>query len=122
MNSTETWFAAVVGDTSEREVARKVGLVQATLSRQLRSDSLVPENAVAIARAYGKSPVDALVAMGLITEREVKAAAGSVGLRDVHDEQLVDEILRRIQEGDSHPALTTPVVDVEDGGGLPIGE
>jgi transcriptional regulator with XRE-family HTH domain len=117
MNATEQWFTEVVGDRSEREVARRVGIIQATLSRQLRADTLSPEHTVAIARAYGASAVAGLVSIGLITDREVKEAAGLAGIRDITDEALADEIVRRIQENDSHPSLTEPIVEIHQGGG-----
>lgn len=106
--SAASWFAALPGEPSVNEAAKRVGLIQSTLSRQIKSDTLAPENAVVIARAYKQSPVTALVAIGLISEREVKEAAGTAGIRDITDEALVSEVLRRIQTGDSHPALTEP--------------
>ena len=113
MTTAEDWLAEVAPGVSENEVARRVGLVQSTLSRQLRADAVPPENVVAIAREYGASPVSGLVAIGLIAEDEVRRAAGMVGIEDVTDEDLVAEVLRRIQTASAHPDLIAPVASIE---------
>jgi len=104
-NASEIWFRTVTGGDSERYVASRVGLVQATLSRQLRADMLAPETVVAISRIYRVSPLPGLVSIGLITEDDIRRASAATTLADVADDDLVDEVLRRVKRGD-HPLLT----------------
>ncbi|MDR1266225.1 MAG: helix-turn-helix domain-containing protein [Propionibacteriaceae bacterium] len=99
------WVRKVKGRDSDRQMAVKAGIPTGTIGRQMVGDSLTPENVVAIARAYGVSPLDGLVAIGLVSEADVTRAT----LPDVSDGELVDEVLRRIRQG-AHPLLTSPLV------------
>lgn len=111
-NESEKWLARVTGGDSERQAALRAGIVQATLSRQLRNDLLTPENVVAIARAYKASALDGLVAIGLIQESDVVSMSARDALRAATDEDLVGEVLRRIQAGNASGDLTEPVATV----------
>ncbi len=104
MNNSETWLRSVT-DEAEGTISKRIGVYQSTLSRQLRNDNLTPENVVAIARAYRRSPLDGLAAIGLVNQEDIARAAAGFGLPDATDEDLVAEVLRRIREGGSHAAF-----------------
>jgi len=108
-NTSEDWFADIANGDSVNQAASRIGIWQTTLARQLREDKLTPESAVALARAYKVSPLDGLVAIGLITRDEVRemAAAGSLG--QATDGDLVAEVLRRLKDGGSHQELLEPL-------------
>lgn len=107
------WISATTSGASGRQIAAASGISNATIAYQLKS-GVQPATVVAIARAYGASPLSGLVALGLITEEE--AAAGNIeeALRKVTDVALADEILRRIAEGGvgEHPALDEPLTPI----------
>lgn len=115
MDTAQTWFESVVGGDSERAAAHKTGIQQSTLNRQLAGNALSPENAVAIARAYRTSPLEGLVAIGLITETDITRAAARQGASALTDEDLTAEVLRRIRAGgESARVLTLPAPAVTD--------
>jgi transcriptional regulator with XRE-family HTH domain len=79
-----TWAAYVqslVGDGVQATAAARAGFSQATLSRWLRSER-VPNagSAMDFARAYGRSPVEALVVLKLLTETEALAGVSTADL------------------------------------------
>ena len=105
----KTWLNRVTGGASVNAAAAAAGVPQKTLDTQLRSKTgLKPEMIVRIARAYGQSPIAALVENGLLTELEARNAAGIRAgiesaniarlLRKATDEQLLDEIGQRLEE------------------------
>ena len=110
--SAVTWVRSVGQGDSDRQIAMRAKIPTGTLGRQLANDLLSPENIVAIARAYRVSPLDGLVALGLITDEEVRSAGVRSSLSDVRDEDLVGEVLQRVRAGkDDHPILTTPLAE-----------
>lgn len=111
--SISEWIASIVGTDSDREIARKTGVPQATLSRQ-RKAGFAPATVVAIARGYGEPPIRGLIAIGLLRDEDVPAAEVARALRLASDEDLVAEVLERIKRGSDHELLTTPVAPVID--------
>lgn len=85
-------------------VAQTVGMANRTLDGQLKSASgLKPETAIRIARAYGRNPVAALVALGYVKAAEaadtggLTEAAHLAWLRTADDDVLLAEIGRRVK-------------------------
>ena len=107
MKSME-WYEKTVRDSSVNAVAAKAGLVQSTLSRQVRAEALTAETVVAIARAYGADVLDALVACGLITRDEIRAHGVKAALEDALEIELAAEVMRRA-EGRRSPILESPI-------------
>lgn len=70
MEFTE-WLQSLPGSPSPTTAARKSGLVDATLIRHAAKGATSADNVIAIARAYGVAPVDALVATGHLQANEV---------------------------------------------------
>lgn len=108
------WLARVAGEDSTNAIATTAGIYTATLAKQIKRGRLSPEVIISIARGY-KSPVlDALVSCEYITAEEA-GLKERIGLEDAlqgaNDEQLLRELLRRVDEEGSleHPTLVQPV-------------
>ena len=108
------WLARVAGEDSTNAIATNAGIYTATLAKQIKRGRLSPEVVISVARGY-KSPVlDALVSCGYITAKEAELK-GRIGLeealREANDEQLLRELLRRVDEEGSltHPTLIQPL-------------
>lgn len=98
MTDTREWYEKTIGSDSTRAAAIASGIPVATLSRQA-PDALTPESVVKLARAYQVSAIDGLVAQGFLSEQDVEVIAARGALEDFTDEQLADEVLRRMKLG-----------------------
>jgi hypothetical protein len=68
---------------------------------------------VKIARAYGVSVLDGLIAQGLISPIDVATTAALDALMDATDEQMLGEIARRLMDAsDEHDRLREPADNV----------
>lgn len=103
-----TWYRETVGDDSENFVARKAGLSQSTLNRQLSRVALAPDTMVAVARAYNRDALDALIIHGLITEEDIRAHYVRTGLLQATDLEISQEVSRRLI-GNSGGAFDQPI-------------
>ena len=97
MNTSVQWYRATVGDDSENAAALRAGIAQRTLNRQLQAGALSPEVAVAIADAYGRDAVEALILTGLITREHVRRHGALAALADASDDELAREVGRRLR-------------------------
>lgn len=107
------WFEKVTQD-SVRKAAKYVGLTHRTLAYQLEKGSLSPENVIAIAIAYGHHPVGALVDTGYLDEKWAQQIDPAHTLRMATEDQLADEVLRRMKLGQAHGALDTPIDELTE--------
>ena len=103
------WFERTTRNDSNRTVAAKAGISDATLGRQLRDGALKADAIISIAEAYDESPVFALVDLGFISARWTQDIGVMSALGKVTDEELTDELLRRLRLLD-----TTPVDDLAE--------
>ena len=115
MQHTE-WLSKITGTDTTNAIATKANIYTATLSKQIKRARLSPEIVIAIARAYQAPTLDALVSCGYLTETEaaLKDRFGlAEALRDATDEQLLRELLRRVDTDGklNHPTLTAPLDD-----------
>lgn len=101
----DTWIKATTGNASIRAIARTIDIPQRTLAAQVEGDRITPENVIAIAIAYGTSPVDALVDTGYLPAE----FAAPVTLRGASEDDLADEVLRRMSCPGDHSRLHAPV-------------
>lgn len=69
--SFKKWISENTGGTSNREISMKVGIPMTTFHRKWSKDEFTAEDAVTIARVYGRDPVEALVERGTLTQSEV---------------------------------------------------
>lgn len=96
---TPTWLDAITAD-SARTIAKATGLSHTTISRAAGNPTPPPAVVVAVARAYGYNPVEALSRTGLLTPIEARPVTGEASLRRVSTRVLLQELLRR-EAGDS---------------------
>ena len=77
MNNTwQAYVLRIMAQDEQADAAERVGVSQATVSRW-RAGRYVPTEAAVVAsfaRAYGRNPLEAFVAAGMLTEREAGRA------------------------------------------------
>jgi len=112
MTKFEQWLRTFRGQDSDRQIALASGLPPTTLARQLREDTVTVETAVKIARAHQVSVVPALLALGVLTERDLEAYTSQMKVELVSDEELAAEVLKRMKRGGE--IWDRPVSQVED--------
>lgn len=69
-----TWWNYVretAGTDNQADIARKVGVSQPSIS-QWRTSTPKPESVRAFAQAYGRPVVEAVIAAGILTEKEAR--------------------------------------------------
>lgn len=108
------WLRLVAPDATNGAIATRAGLTRSTLNRQVEQGGLKPDVVVAVARAYHKPVLEALVACGFITEQEaqLKERMGlEEALASATDEQLLRAILDRVGADGQihHPLLDEPL-------------
>ena len=91
-----SWIDSVRGTDSIREVARRAGLNQATLNRQVNLDVISYDVVRDIARAYQRPVLADLVATGHLSHEDVGLSDIESALHAASDDQLVMEIARRL--------------------------
>jgi len=98
-----TWWRYVVtvtGNAAQKDIAAATGIDQSSISRwQRRTNTPRAEAVVALARAYGRSPVEALVAAGYLSSTElgvVELTTLTGDLTGASIDSLLSEIRRRV--------------------------
>jgi transcriptional regulator with XRE-family HTH domain len=98
-----TWWRYVVtvtGNAAQKDIATATGIDQSSISRwQRRTNTPRAEAVVALARAYGRSPVEALVAAGYLSSTElgvVELTTLTGDLTGASIDSLLSEIRRRV--------------------------
>ena len=110
MNLDEV-LAKITSD-SGRTIARKAGINERTFLHQVSNGKMPLENLIKVASAYGASPIRALIDLGEIDEAWTRVPDIDAALRLADDEQLTDELLRRIKAS-PNPMWDEPVGDLE---------
>lgn len=104
MKQTHTdWYRRVTRGDSNRQVSSLAGISDATLGRQLRAGELNADLIIKIAQAYEESPVVALVDLGFISAKWMQEIGTTTALTRATDEELTDELLRRLKLIDDEP-------------------
>jgi hypothetical protein len=112
MSAFTSWVSEIAGENmSNREIAKKAGMTAATFHRKWTEDAFVSDDAIVIARAFGRSPIEALVALGSLTEAEAKKAERGYSLSEYTTLELSQELLRRIQTSAETPEYLEKPVD-----------
>lgn len=111
MNHTE-WLEQTAGDDSPREIEVKTGVPYRTVQNQRSNNRFSAENVIKIAIGYGAHPVGALVDTGYLDAKYAKTVDPAIAIRLVTEDQLADEVLRRMKIGPDTDALTTPIDDL----------
>jgi transcriptional regulator with XRE-family HTH domain len=109
-----TWWQyvlTVTGGAAQKDIAETTGIDQSSISRWQRGTTTPrAEAVVALARAYGHSPVEALVAAGYLDRDElgvVELTTLTGDLSRVSVDSLLSELRRRVvgsQDAQSWPA------------------
>lgn len=87
------------GELSINAIANASDIPQATLNRRVKAGDLSADMVIAISRAYEYDVVGALLELGFITKRDLTIQQIRVSLTDATDKELVDEIARRLDQG-----------------------
>ncbi|MDT5067650.1 MAG: hypothetical protein QOK02_3805 [Mycobacterium sp.] len=110
-----TWWryvGTVTGNATQKDIATATGIDQSSISRWQRgSNSPRAEAVVALARAYHRSPVEALVAAGYLSSDEVGVVelttlAGDLTVVSI--DSLLGELRRRLLVAATHDAQSWP--------------
>ena len=111
MTKHQEWFNSTVGDDTINAAASKANVNQPTLNRRLKSGELTAELVISIARAYGVNPVQALIETGYLDTNEARGTVTISKLADASDQELMQEMLRRIDTGKQISELWTTPLD-----------
>jgi transcriptional regulator with XRE-family HTH domain len=110
-----TWWRYVVtltGNAAQKDIAAATGIDQSSISRWQRGTNTPrAEAAVALARAYGRSPVEALVAAGYLSSTElgvVELTTLTGDLTGVSIDSLLSELRRRVLAANPDDAKSWP--------------
>lgn len=113
--SKETWFKETVQDDTIAEVALKAGIIKTTAWRQYNNAlGFSAENVILIARAYHKSPVEALVEFGYIRADEMANGKTVARLHDASNDELLQELARRLKENADADWVNSPIIYREE--------
>jgi transcriptional regulator with XRE-family HTH domain len=110
-----TWWqyvATITGNAAQKEIAAATGIDQSSISRWQRG-AITPraEAVVSLARAYGRSPVEALVAAGYLSSDElgvVELTTLTGDLTGASIDSLLSELRRRVLAAGSRDAKPWP--------------
>ena len=97
------WFNRITAGDSHREVSRRSGVPNRTIANQVSSGTLKPEVIIKVAEGYNESPVIALVDLGFVSARWITEPGVVTALSRATDEELTDELLRRLKLIDDEP-------------------
>ncbi|MBW3093371.1 helix-turn-helix transcriptional regulator [Bifidobacterium sp. 82T10] len=106
------WYEGLIGKDTIKDVARKAGISATTAWRQYSDGELnfSAENVILIARAYGSSPVKALVAFGYLSTEEGTLEIGiEEALSKATWPQIMQEMARRVEANPQNPTWSSPM-------------
>jgi len=106
------WLERITGAASPRTIGRQTGISFRTVTDQTAREALTAENVIRIAEAYGAHPVRALVDCGYLAADYAVTVDPFTALREVSDDELAEEVLRRMKVGGERPALSEPMDNV----------
>ncbi|MEC3952281.1 hypothetical protein VMT65_04455 [Nocardia sp. CDC153] len=92
------WKQTVSHGDSDRAIAARMGTNQMRVSRHLGGDSPVAETVIAFSRTYGASPIEGLIAAGLLTRTDLRRASIREALREATGAEIAAEVARRLAD------------------------
>lgn len=106
---TETWpeyLRRITAGQTQGQIAEKVGIGRLSVCHWLHGKTRPkPETAIAVARVYGRSPIEALLAAGYLDPGEVRLPIDHrPSLADVPAEAVAAEVRRRLLALETAPA------------------
>lgn len=112
-----TYFKQLTGDAAINEISVKTGLSVSTLWRQYNKGcDFNAEALIIIARAYEGNPVEALVQFGSLTNEEAKQGETNGLFRDASNDELLQELARRLKTEADADWANSPIVYREEYG------
>lgn len=103
-----TWWGyvkSVAPHDTNATIAKRVGVSAPSVSRWQGKNSADPATAAAFARAYGRPVLEAFVAAGFLTADEAgEQPAAPPSLATLSDDDLIEEVRRRMRGGARWPA------------------
>jgi transcriptional regulator with XRE-family HTH domain len=106
------YVVTVTGSAAQKDIAAATGIDQSSISRWQRGTNTPrAEAVVALARAYSRSPVEALVAAGYLASDEVgvvELTTLSGDLRGASIDSLLSELRRRVLAAASENTQSWP--------------
>lgn len=94
------WLADIASGAKQQDIAARIGVDQSHISRWKAGYRPGVDFVIKTAEAYGRNPLEALVAAEILTEAQ--AALHEVRITDytqASDEELLEELLRRRKLG-----------------------
>lgn len=83
----------------QAEIARRVGVDRSAITRWRNGAGADARFAIKFARAYGRPPVEALVAAGLLEPEEADVTTVRAHAGDLSNRELIAELDRRLEAG-----------------------
>lgn len=93
------WLKSLPGAPTPTTAAKTANLVDATVIRHARKGETTADNAIMIARAYGVSPIDALIDLGFLTMTDLEGrivALEKKELREAAMEDLIEVLVEKV--------------------------
>ena len=103
------WLTEITDGASAGEIADHAHLPRRTVQHQISTGRMSLENLVAIAVAYSHHPLRTLIEWDVVNPEWERIPDIEAALRLATEDQLADEVLRRMKLGVESDALTTPV-------------
>lgn len=114
MTEMKTWIERLAKRDSLRDIQAKTGISFSTLSRRL-PDGLSAEQVIQFARGYDAPVIDGLIAAGFLSEADRLDAAAGASIASASDEQLAEEVLRRMKlGGEAAGIFDQPISELPD--------
>lgn len=108
--TAESALTGLVGK-SVPQIAKQVGVDKTTIYRQLNGKGLTADLAISISRTFDVDMLTLFVELGIINDEERLRMQAGASLGDATDRQLLEEMLRRVDDVEAHAELTDPVPD-----------
>ncbi|MDN6676158.1 helix-turn-helix domain-containing protein [Corynebacterium variabile] len=87
------YMTAAMGDDTPADVARTLNVSRSSVSRWIGGQIPGPQEVIRFARAYGRSPVQALTAAGYLKPHEATRTEWDISM--VADDDFLEETRRR---------------------------
>lgn len=100
---TETWpeyLRRITGGQTQSQIAERIGVGRLSVCHWLHGKTRPkPETAIAVARVYDRSPIEALLAAGYLDPAEVRLPVDTRSSpQDLPAEEVAAEVRRRLVE------------------------
>lgn len=99
------WLESRTGDT-RRQMALKLGWTPSTFNRNIGA----PELIIDVCRFYGLNPLEGLIEAGVVETKWVSQLATHSNLRQISERDLLQEIMRRVEERERMASAARPIL------------